>query len=878
MAIDYTVELSDTAVTMHLRGGKSLAMSFPRSLAERDSNRIIYHHVFSGIDLVVYGKGREIEYDWIVAPGADVGAVQVSFSGAQDVSVDRSGDLVIDTAAGEVRQTAPVLYQVGRRGRQPVNGRFELRADGQVGFAVGAYDRTRELVIDPSIAYSVGFGGTGYSSCCGPTGLTISFADTATSMGRDRFGNFYFAGTTFSADFPLINPVQKLPQGASNPGYCSTFVAKVSADGTTLLYSTYIDPPPLAGCYLDMPSQLGLAVDPDGNAYLAASTSAFPQAAHVTKLDPNGNLVGSLLFRGSGSATANSVVLGPDGYLYVAGTASSKDFPATGVYSGSPFPPENIFLMKLDPAKITGNQTVSGAVVYSTFVGRGTPIGLAVDSSGVYIAANVVSPGWGNLDPATLQPACGSSCALLVKVTPGGDKLIYSTYLGGIGSPTLTSIAIDNQGQAIVAGTTNAVLATTPGALKSNPSTAYLTPFVARLTADARSFVYQTYLDMPSKVLGISVDNAGNAYLAGLGAASGEYVISGGAIAQMIYTEMLSPTPNGFQIGSRSDICELRSESYTFNGWASCYNSGFLAELNPLGTGLVWASYMGSGSVNAISLDSGGVVYVTGSHAALMAAPIGGSPSAAVSLVKIVPETSRLQFNGPVVRNAASSAPGLPTPGGLASIPVSGLDLAGSISADSFPLPYELAGVTVFVDQRPVPLLSIVKTISGQQINFQMPFETASNYLEIQYKGISTYAWPLTTAPGIFLLADGTPAIQHASDYSMVTPANPAAPGEDIIVWATGLGTLSAPATTGMPASEPDPVKYAALLQISRSIGAITYAGLAPGYVGLYQVNIKLSPTLASGTANLALDASATGSFFSPADLISSNSVAIPVQ
>src|SRR5689334_16234464 len=128
VASRYTVELSDTSVTMLFGYGRSLAMNFPRSVPaahptvreNANTDRVSYHNVFSGVDLVIYGINGDIEYDWIVAPGADAGAVQFSFEGANAVHVDRSGDLVVDTAAGQVRHTAPFIYQTGNHGREPV--------------------------------------------------------------------------------------------------------------------------------------------------------------------------------------------------------------------------------------------------------------------------------------------------------------------------------------------------------------------------------------------------------------------------------------------------------------------------------------------------------------------------------------------------------------------------------------------------------------------------------------------------------------------------------------------------------------------------------------------------------------------------------------
>src|SRR5262249_946158 len=145
-----------------------------------------------------------------------------ALEGYRSLRVDRSGDLVVETDAGEVRHSAPVVYQAGAKGREFRSGGFELRDGGRVGFRIGAYDRTRELVIDPTLAYAVGFGG---KSQFGPFGgYFLRRADGATRLGRDRFGNFFLAGIAYSDDFPSVNALQEARFGGG-----SIFISKLSA-------------------------------------------------------------------------------------------------------------------------------------------------------------------------------------------------------------------------------------------------------------------------------------------------------------------------------------------------------------------------------------------------------------------------------------------------------------------------------------------------------------------------------------------------------------------------------------------------------------------------------------------------------------------------
>lgn len=301
--------------------------------------------------------------------------------------------------------------------------------------------------------------------------------------------------------------------------------------------------------------------------------------------------------------------------------------------------------------------------------------------------------------------------------------------------------------------------------------------------------------------------------------------------------------------------------------------------LNPDGTGPAWATYMGSGSATAVAFDPGGVIYVAGSNASFAPASISNGPSAAVTLVKISPETSPLQFSQGSITNAASFASGLPSPGGLATIFVSGLDLPASVYASSIPLPYELAGVSVFVGNVSAPLLSVTTTESGgQQINFQVPFGAGSNSLEVRYKGFSTFAWPVISAAGIFTLPDGTGVVAHASDYSLVTADNPAVPGEDIVVWGTGFGTLKTPQSSGVPAPGADPIAIGTnSLAFYTPAGRITYAGLAPETIGVYQANVTLRSDLPSGNFKFGFYGISGGPvILGPG--IASNQVTIPIQ
>ena len=150
--------------------------------------QVEYQNLYPGVDLVFYGNQRQLEYDYVVAPGTDPGVIKLAFDGAESMTIDGQGNLVLHTSAGDVLEDAPVVYQESGGVRQPVSGQFVLEGDGQVGFAVGAYDHTQPLVIDPVLSYSTYLGGTGY--------------DQGSGIAVDTAGNAYVTGYTDSTDFP----------------------------------------------------------------------------------------------------------------------------------------------------------------------------------------------------------------------------------------------------------------------------------------------------------------------------------------------------------------------------------------------------------------------------------------------------------------------------------------------------------------------------------------------------------------------------------------------------------------------------------------------------------------------------------------------------
>jgi hypothetical protein len=398
-------------------------------------SRVRYEAVYPGIDLIYYGHHRQLEYDFIVSPGADVSRIKLDFTGADDIRIDTNGDLVLELAGKEIRQLAPKAYQEIDGVKRSIACRYELRSANRVRFELGAYDKTKQLVIDPLLNYSTFLGGTSYE------------AGYAISVWRHSQGeNAYITGTTVSSDFPTTSATY---QGTRNGSQCDVFVAKLNQDGSGLVYSTYI-----GGSNNDVGHAI---VAVGGQAFLAGETesSDFPTTvdayqrtlgsgrhAFVLSLWGAGNDLGfSTLLGGSGGEVASGIAIDASG-VYVGGRTYSTNFPTTaGAYQtvcGGNCVSEQGFITKLDP---TGRY-----LVYSTYFGASSSTGvdgIAIDSAGSLYATG-----------QTNNQTGGGQDGFVVRLTPLGG-IVYLAFLGGSGSDACTAIAVDAGGNAYVTGDTD---------------------------------------------------------------------------------------------------------------------------------------------------------------------------------------------------------------------------------------------------------------------------------------------------------------------------------------------------------------------------------------------------------------------------------------
>jgi photosystem II stability/assembly factor-like uncharacterized protein len=342
--------------------------------------KVRYEAVYPGVDLVYYGNQRELEYDFIVAAGADPGRIRLSFEGAQSIRIDAQGDLVLSTPAGKIRQHKPTVYQEVSGYKREVSARYVALEKNQIGFEVAHYDRSRPLVIDPVLSYSTYLGG--------------SLGEIGYGIAVDSEGSAYVTGFTQSTNFPTVNPIQ-----ASDTGLGAVFVSKLNPSGTALVYSTY-----LGGSRRD--EGRSIAVDAAGNACVTGITAStdFPTAnalqpvyggdtsdAFVSKLSPSGaSLIYSTYLGGNSLDEGVDIATDSVGNSYVLGVTGSSNFPVTpGAFQTSA---ANTFVTKLNPSGTD--------FIYSSVSNLFRPSAIAVDSAAnVYLTGTTTSTDFPLVNP-----------------------------------------------------------------------------------------------------------------------------------------------------------------------------------------------------------------------------------------------------------------------------------------------------------------------------------------------------------------------------------------------------------------------------------------------------------------------------------------------
>jgi len=526
--------------------------------------RVICENVYPGIALAYYGSRQQLEYDFVVAPGADAGRIRIAFDGGRGAEISDEGDLVLHTPVGDIRHNKPVAYQETETGRRKVPAAFVLSDSGEASFELGDYDNTRELVIDPVLVYSTYLGG--------------SNADFGRAIVVDSAGNAYIAGDSQSANFLT----------KASPANSDVFVGKMHHSGFFFSYSFF------GGSKNDFAT--GLAVDADGNTYICGTTQSDdyprldsinavlsgPSDAFVSKSNAEGDkFLYSTLVGGSGDEAGVSVAIDGSGNAYITGRTSSMDFPAVGAiqptYGGG-----------VSDAFVAKVASDGAALEYSTYLGgSGTEnllprSAIAVDAVGnAYVTGDTLSGDFPTMNP--LQPtksgAAFSHDAFVSKINAAGSGFDYSTYLGGSEDDFGLGVAVDSGGNAYVTGRTRST--SFPSSSARRPSTGTTDAFVAKLNSAGSAYGYLTFVG------GNNGDESGNSIAVD---SAGIAVITGEA-------------GEGFPT--------MRSVQSYFTGGDS---DVFVARLGSNGV-VNFATYMGgSGSDigRGIAVDPAGSIYITG--------------------------------------------------------------------------------------------------------------------------------------------------------------------------------------------------------------------------------------------------------------------------
>jgi len=530
--------------------------------------RLVYEELYQGIDLVFYTTGDGVKYDFLVSPGADPRDISCRYQGADSLSKGSSGQLHVSIPGSILVEEAPFAYQVMDGKTMEVPARWVVE-ENMVRYGLGSFDPSYELVIDPLI-YSAFVGGSGEES--------------SPDIVLDQGNNAYVMGHTTSLDFPTTTGCLD----SSSNGDNDVFVFKLSADGSRLLYSTYV-----GGSGSDI--AVGIVIDDDNNAYVTGHTdsSDFPTTtgsfdmlhngevdAFVFKLDDQGSeLVYSTFVGGDDYDEAHDISLDPENNAYVTGYTSSSDFPTTpGAYDNTYNGFWDVFCFKLAP----GGSYLS----YSTFIGgedHDVGYDIVLDpGNNAYIAGRTRSGDFPTTTGCFDDSYNGGFCDIcVVKLDADGSELLYSTYMGGSDYDRAEDLVLGRGETAWVTGSTNSTnFPVTSDCFSCSKTGDTRDIYVFELGQGGDELLYSSYVGGQGydAAAGITLDPGGRVYVTG-----------------RTSSEDFPTSPGCF--------------NSSFGGW----NDVVVFSLDPGEEELAYSSFVGAGTPGGIVLDPENNVYVAGS-------------------------------------------------------------------------------------------------------------------------------------------------------------------------------------------------------------------------------------------------------------------------
>jgi len=563
-----------------------------------------YSEIYPGIDLVFYGTSSDLEHDFVIRPGANAGAISFSFSGGKSLSLDSGGTLRVELKDATLVFRKPVAYQVTASGRKEIPVAF-ARTHDKIGFKLGSYDHSRELIIDPAVIFST---------------YLANVQVTISGVAADSAGNTYIAGLAFSSSYPTTTGAFRTTC-SSCPQFPDVFITKIAADGGSQVYSTF-----LGGS--DYDQAFGIAVDGSGNAVVAGRTESldFPLMnailhgtantgtfyGFVSSLSPDGSSLNYSSLLGGGAQNEstttiiNAVTLDANGDSYVAGTTDSPVIPTTvgALDLVTPVYPKQVAFV----TKFLASGTVGtiGTVGYGALLGDvspqnggGGPIGvagIAVDSSGnAYITGNAGTlwPTTPGAYQTTIPGAAPYAAPFITKITSDGSKIAYSTFIGAPGGGSSFAIAVDGNGDAFITGNeVSSGFPTTQNAyLRALPNGDCCQSFLSEVSPDGSSLLYSTFFAGGSSTpftqtnsSFVSLDNNGNIWLAGS--------TSDPQFPLVHPIQSLFPNQDVF-----------------------INRTGFVSRFDPAGQSLTFSTYFGdltAGEVDGLAVGQNGKAFIAG--------------------------------------------------------------------------------------------------------------------------------------------------------------------------------------------------------------------------------------------------------------------------
>lgn len=545
--------------------------------------------LYPGVDVVYYGNGRQLEYDFELAPAADPSRIRMRFEGADRVSVNERGEIVLTLGSGDLIQQVPAVYQ--RRGSGEVvkvAARYQFAVDGSIGVALGKYDRGEPLVIDPAIVYSAYLGG--------------SYGDAGIAMGHDAKGYLYLAGYTYSADFQAGGDVvQVLQKVGTRDAWLMKFDPFAADPGSVILYSTFF------GGELD-DDLTSMVVDAKGVMYFTGttlspdfpvSTGAYQTAlgntnalvnGYVAAIDPSQSGAAGLLYStyfGGSQITTPTGVAFAGGKISICGWTNGDDLPMAGLtiqstrgggYDG--------FVAQFDPA-----QSGTAGLVFSTYLGgagQDVARSIAANAAGkLYLAGSTLSSNFVTTANG-LQPnySDGGGDGFFVELDPGAGQIVYSTFIGGSQADVATKLYLEPSGRVAITGyTLSPDFPRTPNAAQpayGGNGDAFVLVLDPAAPNRASALVYATFFGGADGDVAYDIRRDD----------SGRYYICGYTLSKNL--PVSSDSLNPVSLGGGLD--------------------GFVAVIDPL-RALVYASYITSPAYQipyAVDFDAAGNIYVTG--------------------------------------------------------------------------------------------------------------------------------------------------------------------------------------------------------------------------------------------------------------------------